>query len=226
MAYVDNFGVMGCDKAKVEELHNIALAGVRKAGFQVHEIQAVSTSIDIVGVHLDGEKQVVALSPQRSWRLYAGLHALVRRGRCTGREMRAVLGHLCFAFLLRRPCLSCLAASFAFAESAGNEAKNVWPSVKRELLIAAAILPLVYADFGAGWLDQVVATDASQTGLGVCSSEWSPDSARRAGRQDERWRFKKDPRRKHREIALAGYELSDPPIDRDGNTIKCDGGPS
>ncbi|CAK0887158.1 unnamed protein product, partial [Prorocentrum cordatum] len=148
LACVDNFGVFGCDKAEVEATRRQALEGIRQAGFHVHEIEQVSTSLDIVGVHLDGDKKVVRLSSARAWRLYAGLHALVRRGRCTGREMRAMLGHLCFAFLLRRPCLSCIAASFAFAEAAGGGPENLWPSVKRELLIAAAILPLVHADDG------------------------------------------------------------------------------
>ncbi|CAK0837444.1 unnamed protein product, partial [Prorocentrum cordatum] len=219
LAYVGNFGVFGCDKAEVEAARRQALEGIRQAGFHVHEIEQVSASLDIVGVHLDGDKKVVRLSSARAWRLYAGLHALVRRGRCTGREMRAVLGHLCFAFLLRRPCLSCIAASFAFAEAAGGEPKNLWPSVKRELLIAAAILPLVYADLGAGWLDQVVATDACDTGLGVCAAEWDSQDIRITGSYDERWRFKKDPLRKHREVALAGCDHADPPIDRDGNLV-------
>ncbi|CAK0801976.1 unnamed protein product, partial [Prorocentrum cordatum] len=219
LAYVGNFGAFGCDKAEVEATHRQALEGIRQAGFHVHEIEQVSTSLDIVGVHLDGDKKVVRLSSARARRLHAGLHALVRRGRCTGREMRAMLGHLCFAFLLRRPCLSCVAASFAFAEAAGGGPKNLWPSAKRELLIAAAILPLVYADLGAGWLDQVVATDACDTGLGVCAAEWGSQDIRITGSYDERWRFKKDPLRKHREVALAGYDHADPPIDRDGNLV-------
>ncbi|CAK0895237.1 unnamed protein product, partial [Prorocentrum cordatum] len=219
LACVDNFGVFGCDKAEVGAMHRQALEGIRQAGFHVHEIEQVSTSLDIVGVHLDGDKKVVRLSSARAWRLHAGLHALARRGRCTGREMRAILGHLCFAFLLRRPCLSCIAASFAFAEAAGGEPKNLWPSVKRELLIAAAILPRAYADIGAGWLDQVVATDACDTGLGVCAAEWDSRDIRITGSYDERWRFKKDPLRKHREVALAGYDHADPPIDRGGKLM-------
>eukprot|EP00959_Pyramimonas_sp_CCMP1952_P115934 2423670-Pyramimonas_sp.AAC.1 len=143
--------------------------------------------------------------------------ALVRRGRCTGREVRAILGHLCFAFLLRRPCPSCIAAACAFAGSAGNDGKNLWPSVKREFLIAAAILPLVYAGIAAGWLDQVAATDASTTGLGVCVAEWPTHAIQLAGVHDERWRFKKDPQRKRREVALAGYDVAEPPVDRGGN---------
>ncbi|CAK0853814.1 unnamed protein product [Prorocentrum cordatum] len=210
MAFADNFGAIGCDMAE-------------KAGFHVHEIERVSTSLDIIGVHLDGERKVVTLSAARAWRIYAGLHAFVRRGRCTGREMRAILGHLCFAFLLRRPCLSCIAAAFAFAESAGNDCENIWPSVKRGLLIAAAILPLVYADISAGWLHQVVATDASTTGLGVCVAEWPTHAIQLAGPHDERWRFKKDPQRKHREVALAGYDVAEPPVDRDDNlTVDSD----
>ncbi|CAK0809169.1 unnamed protein product [Prorocentrum cordatum] len=117
----------------VEAMHLQALEGARKAGFHVHEIERVSASLDVISVHLDGE-----------------------------REMRAILGHLCFAFLLRRPCLSCVAASFAFAESTGDDCKNLWPSVKRGRLLAAAILPLVYADIAAGWLDQVQEGPAAQ----------------------------------------------------------------
>eukprot|EP00959_Pyramimonas_sp_CCMP1952_P166571 3481483-Pyramimonas_sp.AAC.1 len=83
--------------------------------------------------------------------------------------MRTTLGYLGFALLLRRPCLACTAGTFAFAEAAGGGPKNLWPSVERELLIGATTLPLVYVDTGAGWLDQVVATDAYDTGLGACA---------------------------------------------------------
>ncbi|CAK0909748.1 unnamed protein product [Prorocentrum cordatum] len=191
---VDNFGVFGCDKAKVEATHRQALEGIRHAGFQVHEIEQVSTSLDIVGVHLDGGKKVVRVSPARAWQLCSGLRARARRGRCAGREMQFALGHLCFACLLRRPCLSCIAASPAFAEAAGGEPKDLWRNVKRELLIAAALLPLVYADIGVGWLDQVVATDACDPGLGACAAEWGSPDMRITGSSDERWRIKKEAR--------------------------------
>ncbi|CAK0872258.1 unnamed protein product [Prorocentrum cordatum] len=167
LAYVDNFGVVGSDEKEVRELHRQALTGARQAGWQVHGVEQVSTSMDIVGRHFDGQRQVVA------WRFYAGLHAPVRRSRCTGRETWALRGHLCFAFLLWRPCQSRLVAP-AFAESAGEGAQSIWHSVKRKLLIAAAIRCLVYAGLGPGWLDQVVATDASQTCLGARAAEWAP----------------------------------------------------
>ncbi|CAK0831748.1 unnamed protein product [Prorocentrum cordatum] len=132
---VDNFGVLGCDKAEVEATHRQALEGIRHAGFHVHEIEQVSTSLDIVGVHLDGGKK-----------------------------------------------------------AAGGGPKNLWLNVGRELLIAAALLPLVYADIGAGWLDQVVATDACHTGLGSCAAEWGSPGMRITGSFDERWRIKKEAR--------------------------------
>eukprot|EP00969_Alexandrium_andersonii_P243428 10753139-Alexandrium_andersonii.AAC.1 len=49
-------------------------------------------------------------------------------------------------------------------------------------------MPLVYADLRRPWAPTVWATDACETGIGVCSSDWALRSVSEVGSLDERWR--------------------------------------
>ena len=112
----------------------------------------------------------VELSGVRVWRLWAALRTLVRRSHCGEDEMRKVLGHLCYVFLLRRGCLSALSAAFSFACGAGRSRWRLWPSVRRELSVAAGLLPLCFARVGLQWSEVVRGFDTSLSGVGVGSS--------------------------------------------------------
>ncbi len=95
MAYVDNFAVIGTDPDRVQDIHRQALRAVRECGFDVHEVEEPSTQLDVVGVHIDGVRGRVSLSSKRHWKLCAALHEFVRIGRCSGKDMKCILGHLC-----------------------------------------------------------------------------------------------------------------------------------
>ncbi len=116
LVYVDNMVIFGTCQVTVDaelERARLALAAV---GFVPHELEAAALQAEALGVSIDGSGGTVELSPKRYWKLYRGMHAFVRRKKATGHEVRVVLGHLCFAFLLRRCCLSSLSALFRFAE--------------------------------------------------------------------------------------------------------------
>lgn len=58
------------------------------------------------GVLLDGVRGEIGLSVSRRWKLYVCIHPLPAKGVASGRDLQKVLGHLCFALLLRRDLLS------------------------------------------------------------------------------------------------------------------------
>eukprot|EP00974_Lingulodinium_polyedra_P042475 4077529-Lingulodinium_polyedra.AAC.1 len=59
---------------------------------------------------------------------------------------------------------------------------DLWPSVRRELRWAAALLPVAWADLRAPWHGLVQASDASEEGRGVVQKFAGPEAAAAAGR--------------------------------------------
>ena len=66
----------------------------------------------------------------------------------------------------------------------------MWPSVRRELRWARALLCFAQRDLSAAFHEEVLATDASEWGLGVVSSQRLAADVRFACKFSERWRFK------------------------------------
>ena len=59
---------------------------------------------------------------------------------------------------------------------------ELWPSVKRELRWAVALLPLLWVDLHVEWDEKVVATDASEWGRGGVQKTVDVRAFTRAGR--------------------------------------------
>ena len=62
-------------------------------------------------------------------------------------------------------------------------------SVARELTLFANLIPN-FQDPRSGWSEEVIATDASEWGLGAVISRFDSDVVGRCGRLNERWRFR------------------------------------
>ena len=77
--------------------------------------------------------------------------ALMQRGRCTGRELAALVGRWTWCMLVARPALACLAAVYRFMKAAGDRLFWLWPSVRAELLLVARIAPLLSACLSSDW---------------------------------------------------------------------------
>ena len=63
-------------------------------------------------------------------------------------------------------------------------------SVKRELKLFADLLPMIFQDLRAEWSEDIIATDASEWGLGAVISRGDPAAIAASGRLCERWRFR------------------------------------
>eukprot|EP00959_Pyramimonas_sp_CCMP1952_P286683 5994636-Pyramimonas_sp.AAC.1 len=56
------------------------------------------------------------------------------------------VGHLAFAFLMRRPLLSVFGATYRFIRCCCQSERNLWPSVIAEVETAHRLLPLCVAE--------------------------------------------------------------------------------
>ncbi|CAK0873437.1 unnamed protein product [Prorocentrum cordatum] len=121
-------------------------------------------------------------------------------------QVRQVVGHYTFLFMVRRPLPAVFSAVCRFIARAGGAPRPWWPSVRRELTWAMGVVPLAHSDLRARWLGRVLRADASERGRGVCEREMSNDVAERMGRIQERWRFRDPSARAPREQLIEPLE--------------------
>ena len=106
--------------------------------------------------------------------------ALLEGGECSGLEMAALLGRWTWSCLVCRPALAVLSASYRFAQRADRRVFTIWPSVVRELELLIGLAPFLQAELDQEWHPDIVATDASSTGLGVVAAYLNQTSVREA----------------------------------------------
>eukprot|EP00969_Alexandrium_andersonii_P368062 15472062-Alexandrium_andersonii.AAC.1 len=122
-----------------------------------------------LGAELRGLQRWVGTSANRRAKVLAGLLHLLLTSQPTVTELMVVVGRLNHVFEFRRELLSCLGSVCqGMLRPPGR-----WPlsaAAREELLLSACLLPLAWANLGAGIDPRVTATDAALTGGGACSS--------------------------------------------------------
>jgi hypothetical protein len=132
------------------------------------------SGVECIGVEIHGVDLTAGVAPAKLAGLVHSTRALIARRKCTGLALSRIVGHWSWAFLCRRPCFSVFSAVYRFIEVAGNRMFTVWPSVSRELALAADLAPLLFSSIGAPWFGKTIATDASTDGQGVCATTADP----------------------------------------------------
>lgn len=188
--YVDNFLVVGCDQSAVDA-GLAAIAGrLRGLGLTVHEEVGATHETSFVGLSFNGIKGTVGLKPGRILKLQKAIRELVERNFCSGELMQLILGHITWAVMTRREGLSILKSCYAFVHQNQSKACRLWPSVRWELQTIAALLPLFKGRINVGWSDDLIASDSSPFGYGVCHRKIQSELCSEIGSQSERWRFR------------------------------------
>ncbi|CAK0835808.1 unnamed protein product [Prorocentrum cordatum] len=194
--YVDNIGVFGSDGSVVASKLEDVCAAFEARGLAVHGVATSGSGVEALGVLLDGRRRHARLTATRFWRVRGALLALAGRRRATGRQVEIVLGHATFCGLVRRETLSVFA--------------TVYPLIKRHYDQPA---PLCW---GSDWNPLVVATDASETGYGICTRWFAAEDVAAVGRCRERDRYPAEGRVGARAAALGAEPPPCEPLDVEG----------
>ncbi len=179
---IDDVLLFGTNEALVALRQRLYLRAGRSAGFVYKNEKLVLPTADgapVLGMELHGREGTLRLKPEKMEALVAATRAAVNRGVMRVVDFQSLLGHWVWASLPCRPALSILSAVFALAQSMRRGTVSLWPAVRRELLAMADIAPLLAANLHARAFGRVMASDASETGLGVVAIDpaLAPDRA-------------------------------------------------
>lgn len=116
---------------------------MRKVGL-AYKIEAKARAeMESVGLLLDGRRRTIRNTSQRTWRLYAGVGALIAQGGCTGDTMRVIAGYLVHFLMIRRCVLSAVKEIWRFIEANGERGARFNDELISELKVARALLPVL-----------------------------------------------------------------------------------
>ena len=169
--YIDNFAAVGTSAQQVNEDVFLMEKQLRSRGLATHDVSPAATDHELLGFRLDGRLGRAAPTAARLWRLRLATEHVLRHPFLTGRELERLIGHWSFLLLIRRELLGVFAAVYTFIAKSYGRRQRLWPSVKRELRWASALLPLAYANWRLAWHPKLTAFDASPWGFGVTEVE-------------------------------------------------------
>lgn len=188
--YIDDVSFWGHDRDAVQAVWEAYCQAVVDAGLVPKRSKCVGPSADgveVLGLLIDGREHTLGVSPVKLLALRQDTFALLRRGHCTGLNLAVLLGHWTWAALANRPALSVFSAVYRFVECAGSRQFTIWDSVARELSVMAGLAPLLVAHLSRPDCPRAVATDASESGMGVvaCDTPALPHALPRGPSADE-----------------------------------------
>ena len=189
--YCDNVTVVGLDAGSVVELRDVVLDAFRLAGFDMHEITAVSSSAVVLGGDLGGAVATSQRTLPKAWTLRRALQWLARGPRVTGQQVEVLVGHYVSACNWCRDGMSVMRSLYTFIQDCYYVPTKLWASARYEAWIMACLVPLLFSDLTREWSSCVTVGDASLSGLGVCERTLDVDTVREIGSWRERWRFKR-----------------------------------
>ena len=182
--YLDNFDEIRKVDTRLASLvegkpsdYNLAVrAAYEKWKLPRHPKKAVESALiaEVQGAVVDGKKGKAWPKPSKVGVYVVLALELLRRGAATLRELQVVAGGFVYFSMFRRPLLCSLNAIWQHMEKMKHEPPVVRlpiPSlVQLELARFCTLVPLARMDFRLGVSGMVTASDASNTGGGLCSS--------------------------------------------------------
>ncbi|CAE7480442.1 ANK1 [Symbiodinium natans] len=206
IAYADNLNVTGTDEERVQKAKDGAVARLRTLGFGVHEELDACASATSLGFSVDGATGVVKPVPDKVGLVIAAFRWLARRPRVNGRAVEKLVGHAIHFMLVRREMLCCMRSLYDFIQRSYRARRRLWPSAAREAEWIANLLPVCHANLRRVWSEVPTASDASLSGIAVCSRHAGVEQVSEIGRCKEAWRFKARDFVAPRESAIGGAE--------------------
>ena len=178
--YLDNFDELSVYSKGILESGQPSLAALLreeylKLGVPRNEKKAVSKAPqgEMQGAWIDGDRGTCAPKPDKVARYLCCLMYLLTKGKASRRQLQMTVGGLVYVFSYRRPLMSILNEvwNFLLRYSTDHEALYL-PIVVREELWAAFFMSVTaYIDFRLPVDGTVTASDASESGGGLCCSK-------------------------------------------------------
>ena len=205
--YADNLNVAGTCQAAVQRTKDCIVHRLRQHGFRVHEETEASTLAQSLGFLVDGERHCITPIPERWEKVLQAFGWLARRPRVSGKAVERLLGHAVHFAMLRRELLSIFRSLYDFVARSYNRRQRLWASAAKEAKWAQHLFKLCSVNMKRSWSASVTASDASLSGVAVCSRELPLRDVVRHGRIRETWRYVSGRPVKPREVVV---DLGDP----------------
>eukprot|EP00959_Pyramimonas_sp_CCMP1952_P344511 7215478-Pyramimonas_sp.AAC.1 len=90
--YDDNVLIIGADKYKTDQPLGTVRDVLEGKGMIIHEVEEGAHDLSFLGPQLSGGDRP-SIQRRNLWRLRFAIEALLRRRRCSGHLLRALLGH-------------------------------------------------------------------------------------------------------------------------------------
>ena len=129
---------------------------------------------EVQGAELDGREGSGRPEGDKLAKYVSALLSLLRKCRCTQKEIRIVAGGLVYFSMFRRALMQCLNYIWQFIQSFETQSSRVLPipeALKSELLLFMSLIPLAQFRFPSSISGLATASDASMLGGDICASE-------------------------------------------------------
>ena len=93
---------------------------------------------------LDGKLKIIRPVHERIWKLHQALQFVSDGNAISSHQLRRLLGHCMFSFLLRRPLLSIFHHCYRYVEAGYLKPSIPWPSIVKECEWARCLLPMLF----------------------------------------------------------------------------------
>lgn len=177
LVYIDDLIFIGHDRDDIEYLQQEYCQRMDAKEFKVKRskiVKPTTNGVECLGVEVNGNDYTIGVHPKKLNQLIHDTRQVLYNGSCTGRALAKLIGKWTWAMLLFRPALSIFDSVYRFIQTSDRLCFKLWSSVRYELECVIGIAPLLWSSLDNPWWDQVIATDASMIGQGVCATKDIP----------------------------------------------------
>ena len=177
--YLDNFDELCIHSKQILSTEHLSLVELLQSkyselGIPRNEKKAVSNAecAEIQGAIINGEQGTCSAKPDKISKYLSSLVFVLQRKEVSRKQMQMLVGGLVYLFSFRRPLMSVLNKVWVFISSFSNDKQYLPlpPKVAQELFAAFFLCPLSFMDFRQPSNPVVTASDASESGGGLCAS--------------------------------------------------------